>query len=126
MDGLRKTAFTDRLAQATKDRQAQLARALAKSPANDPDFAKRQAERADVKASREARAVQRQAAKLAEAEARLAKKLADDAAKIEAAQAAEAAHKEALRAAAERTEALAIEQKAVRDARYASRKSRQK
>jgi len=126
MDGLRKTAFTDRLAQATKDRQAQLARALAKSPANDPDFARRQAERADIKASRDARAAERQASKRAEAENRAAKKLADDAMKIEAALAAEAAHKEALRIATERTEALAIEQKAVRDARYASRKSRQK
>ena len=59
MDEFRKTSFTDRITQAAKAREAQLARARAKSPANDPDFAKRQAERADLKVSRDAREARR-------------------------------------------------------------------
>jgi hypothetical protein len=125
MDELRKTSFTDRITQAAKAREAQLARARAKSPANDPDFAKRQAERAAVKVSRDARAAQRREEKLIETENRLARKLAEAAAEKEAGLAAEEAHKESLRKDAERTAALAIQQKAARDARYAGRKLRQ-
>jgi hypothetical protein len=125
MDELRKTSFTDRITQAAKAREAQLARARAKSPANDPDFAKRQAERADLKVSRDAREAQRRAEKLIEAENLLAKKLAAATTERETALAAVEAHKESLRKVDERTAALATQQKAARDARYAGRKLRQ-
>lgn len=125
MDELRKTSFTDRITQAAKAREAQLARARAKSPANDPDFAKRQAERADLKVSRDAREARRRAEKLIEAENLLAKKLAAATTERETALAAEEAHKEGLRKVDERTAALATQQKAARDARYAGRKLRQ-
>jgi len=125
MDELRKTSFTDRITQAAKAREAQLARARAKSPANDPDFAKRQAERADLKVSRDAREARRRAEKLIETESRLAKKLAETAVEKEAGLAAAEAHEESRRKDAERTTALAIQQKAARDARYAGRKLRQ-
>lgn len=126
MDGLRKTSFTDRIAQAAKAREAQLGRARAKSPANDPDFAKRQAERADIKVSRDARIAQRRAEKLIENENRLTKKLAEATTEMETARSAEVAHQENLLKVAERTAALATQQKAARDARYAARKLRQK
>ena len=45
MRGFKEKGFNDKLETAAKAKQAQLERARAKSPLNDPDFARRQAER---------------------------------------------------------------------------------
>ena len=104
-------SFADRLNTGAKAKQALLKKAKEKDPRNDPGFAERQAARmaaAKVRDERKAqRKAEREAAKLAE-EARKAKELAD----------AEAAR------IAELAVALAQEQKAERDRRYAARKAR--
>ena len=45
MRGFKEKSFNDKLEAAAKAKQAQLERAREKSPLNDPDFARRQAER---------------------------------------------------------------------------------
>ena len=64
----RDATFTDRLETAAKAKQAQLARARAKDPTKDPEFAARQEARAAAAYAREERESDRQIAKLAERE----------------------------------------------------------
>ena len=65
-------SFADRQNVAAKARQDLLAKARKKNPANDPDFAARQAERAARAEAREARQAERRAAKEAADAARAA------------------------------------------------------
>jgi Family of unknown function (DUF6481) len=111
--------FTDRLETAAKAKQAQLARARAKDPTKDPEFAARQEARAVAAYAREERESDRQIAKLAEREKEAAER---DARKAE--QVALEAER-AGRVTRQKTASLA-EQKAARDARYAARKARKK
>lgn len=124
MRGFKEKGFTDRLDEAAKAKQAQLERARAKSPLNDPEFAKRQAERKRQAEERETRVAARAAEKAIEAKRDSERRAADEAARIEAAKLAEEARLKARREEADRLVALAAEQKAARDARYAARKKR--
>ena len=122
----REPSLAERKETAAKAKQAQLERARAKAPSNDPKFAERQAERAAVARAREGRIAERKVAKLAEAERLAAQQITDDAAR---AVAVKTAHEASLKAIAERDAqeaALAVERKDARDARYAARKARQK
>jgi hypothetical protein len=130
MSDSRQIDFADRLSTAAKAKQALLEKARAKNPANDPEFAIRQAERIAASEARTARENERRAAKQAEREREAAEKAAAKAAAAEALAAqlaAEAAAREAERIEREvrapLNEALA---KLARDARYAARKSRKK
>ena len=107
MKGFKEKGFSDRLSTAAKAKQEQLARARAKSPLNDPEFAKRQAARA-------------------EAEARAAQARAEEDARLEALRHEEEAKLRAKRAEMDKLADLLTAQKAARDARYAARKARQK
>ncbi len=69
MKEFREPSLADRREMAAKARQAILEKARAKSAANDPGFAERQAARRAVGEAREQRAAERKAAKLAAAEA---------------------------------------------------------
>jgi hypothetical protein len=126
MKGFKEKSLADRLSEAAKAKQAQLERARAKSPANDPEFAARQEERRKVAEAREIRAAERAKEKL-EAKARDAeRRVAEEAARIEA-EKLEAIRREAEAAERKiREAALEIERKAARDARYAARKNRKK
>ena len=126
MKGFKEKSLADRMSEAAKAKQAQLERARAKSPANDPGFAARQEERRKVAEAREIRAAEREkeklAAKLRDAEQRIR----DEAARLEA-EKLEAVRREAEAAERKiREAALEIERKAARDARYAARKNRKK
>ena len=117
MKGYREKSFGDRMNAATEAKKATLQRILSRPGAGDPATIAQRAERAAIVAAREARAAVRNEAKLAaeerariETEARVAR---------EQKEAAEKATQDALRATA-----LAAEQKAARDARYAARKAR--
>jgi phage protein D len=126
MKGFKEKSLADRLSEGAKAKQAQLERARAKSPANDPEFAARQEERKKIAEAREVRAAERAKEKL-EAKAREAeRRVAEEAARIEA-EKLEAARREAEAAERKIREAtLEIERKAARDARYAARKNRKK
>ncbi len=126
MRGFKEKGFTDRLEAAAKAKQAQLERARAKSPQNDPEFAKRQAERKRQAEERETRLAARAAEKAADAQRASERRVADEAARIEADKLAEVARLKARREEADRLVALAAEQKAARDARYAARKQRKR
>ena len=126
MKGFKEKGFSDRLSTAAKAKQEQLARARAKSPLNDPEFAKRQAARAEAEAARQARAAEREAQKRAEAEARAARARAEEEARLEALRHEEEAKVRAKRAEMDKLADLLTAQKAARDARYAARKARQK
>jgi len=117
--------FADRLETAAKAKQALLEKARQKDPANDPEFAARQAARVEAARIREERETEKRNAKMAEQ------------AKVKAEREAEAARKAAeAEAEADRIRsgkrpvskpALSdAEQKALRDARYAARKARKK
>ncbi|MCX7364101.1 MAG: DUF6481 family protein [Alphaproteobacteria bacterium] len=111
--------FTDRLETAAKAKQALLAKAKAKNPANDPEFAARQEARAAAAYAREEREASRQIAKLAEREKEAAERDAEKAKQVtlEAERAGRVTRQQA--------ESMA-ERKAARDARYAARKARKK
>ncbi len=126
MRGFKEKGFNDKLETAAKAKQAQLERARAKSPLNDPDFARRQAERKRQAEDREARIASRAAEKAAKAQRDAEERAAREAARLEAERLAEEARIKARREEADRLVALAAEQKAARDARYAARKQRQK
>jgi hypothetical protein len=112
--------FNERLQTAAKAKQALLAKARALSPANDPGFAKQQAERVAIAEAREKR--QEEAAVRKQAEA--ARKAEEKAAAARAAQEALEAEKAAKEAAANQKALDAIALKANRDAKYAARKAR--
>lgn len=109
--------FSDRLETAAKAKQELLAKALAKSPKNDPNFAVRQAEKVVLSEARDKRKAEAAARKLADA-ARIAEE------KATAALAAKLAEEEARNAVANAALALKAEQKANRDAKYAARQAR--
>ncbi len=126
MRGFKEKGFNDKLETAAKAKQAQLERARAKSPLNDPDFARRQAERKRQADEREARLAARAEEKAVEATRQAEQRVAREAARIEAEKLAEEVRLKARREEADRLVALAAEQKAARDARYAARKQRRK
>jgi hypothetical protein len=126
MRGFKEKGFNDRLEAAAKARQAQLERARAKSPLNDPDFANRQAERRRLAEEREARAAARAADKAAASQREAEHRATQEAARIETERLADETRQKARREEADRLVALAAEQKAARDARYAARKQRRK
>jgi hypothetical protein len=99
--------YLDRQANASKAREALLEKFRSKTETDD-DFAKRQAALMEIRVAREAREAERKAAAAAAREAELLQ------------QAAMKAEEE------ERARTLEAEQKAARDARYASRKKRKK
>jgi hypothetical protein len=126
MAGHKELTFSERQEAAAKARATQLAKARAKDPRNDPEFAKRQAERVRLAQEREKREEDRKAAKAAEAARRAEEAVAAERAKLEEIKAAE---EEAVRKAGEERAKLAkllTDQKAARDARYAARKARQR
>jgi len=126
MRGFKEKGFNDRLEAAAKAKQAQLERARAKSPQNDPEFAKRQAERKKLAEEREARIAARAAEKAAEAQREAERRAAEEAARIEAERLAAEERERLKREEADKLVQLLAEQKAARDARYAARKTRQK
>jgi hypothetical protein len=118
MKGFKEQDLKERLARATKARQAALEKFKARPPADDPAVVARAAERKAVAEAREARAQERAAIKAKEGEERAAREAIE---KVE-------------REARERREAIekvirdateAAERKADRDRRYAARKARQ-
>jgi hypothetical protein len=124
--GFKEKSFGDRLSEAAKAKQAQLDRARAKAPANDPEFAARQEARRQAALAREARQEERRAAKLAALEREAAERKAAEAA-LAAKLEAEAVAREAEKAEqAIRDRQREVEQKLARDARYAARKARKK
>jgi hypothetical protein len=126
MKGFKEKSLADRMSEAAKAKQAQLERARAKSPANDPNFAARQEERKKVAEAREIRAAERAKEKLAAKARDAEQRIKDEAARIEA-EKLEAVRREAEAAERKiREAALEIERKAARDARYAARKNRKK
>jgi hypothetical protein len=126
MRGFKEKGFNDRLQDQAKAKQALLERARAKSPQNDPEFAARQAERKKIAEEREARIAQRAAEKAEQLRLDAERKAAEAAAKAEADKLAEEERLRLRREEADRLVALAAEQKAARDARYAARKNRKR
>jgi hypothetical protein len=126
MRGFKEKTFNDKLEAAAKAKKAQLERARQKSPLNDPDFERRQAERKQQAQEREARIAARAAEKAAAAQREAERRAAEEAARLEAEKLAEEVRQKARREEADRLVALAAEQKAARDARYAARKQRRK
>ena len=126
MRGPQEKSFNDRLADQAKARAAQLERARAKSPANDPEFAARQAERKRIADEREARIAARAADKAAEMEREAARKAAEALAKVEAERLEAEEREKAKRAESDKLVQLLAEQKANRDARYAARKAKKR
>ena len=119
-------SFADRLNVAAQARRKQLEKAKAAAPTNDPEFAKRQEARREAAAAREARAAERRAAKAAEKTRKAEEKAAREAERL----AAEKAEQERLESeeaeSIAQAAALAVDQKAARDARYAARKARRR
>lgn len=122
-------SLADRLGAAAKAKKAQLERARAIAPANDPEFAERQAARRLAADQRKVRVAERKAAKLAD-KARKARKAKEQADEEIARAIALKAEEEARAAEAEEHAAgeiaLEAERKAERDRRYAARKARQR
>jgi hypothetical protein len=126
MRPLRDTKFDDRLSTAAKAREAMLARARERLPQNDPEVARRHAERAAIAAARTLRQAAREAEKRAATEARLAEERAAELAAAEAFAREEEEKAVAKRAELDKLATLLADQKAARDARYAARKARRK
>ncbi|GHD58202.1 hypothetical protein GCM10017083_40810 [Thalassobaculum fulvum] len=119
-------SFSARLSSAAQAKQDSLKRARAIARPGDPALAERQLARQRAAAARDARQAEREAARAAEIERRAAERAAKDFERL----AAEAAETERLAAEAEARalalEAVKVQQKAARDARYAARKARQR
>ncbi|HEX4293046.1 MAG TPA: DUF6481 family protein [Rhizomicrobium sp.] len=126
MRGFKEKGFNDRLADQAKAKQALLDRARAKAPQNDPEFAQRQAERKKIAEEREARIAQRAAEKAEALRLEAERKAAEAIAQAEADRVAEEERLRLRREEADRLVALAAEQKAARDARYAARKNKKR
>jgi hypothetical protein len=119
-----KDTVADRLQAAAKAKQALLDRVKAK--ASDPALAEKRAAHNANAAERQKREEQREAERKAAEERAAVERAAAEAARLEA-ERLEAERKAVEdRAEADRLVALAAEQKAARDARYAARKARQK
>ena len=107
----------DRLQNAAQAKQAMLRKLQSMPGADDPAVIARRAEQQAIAAAREARIAERAAAKV-KAEAERAEREALEQTERAALELREAQSK------AEHEAALAVEQKAARDARYAARKKR--
>ena len=116
----------ERRQQAAKAKQAQLEAARKKAPANDPNFAERQAARLKTSEARNARALDRKAQRAAETKRKEIVAAEEEAARVKAREAAHKAQEAEAAAAAARKAASDIERKKERDARYAARKARKK
>lgn len=126
MRGGKLDSFNDRRDNSAKAKQDLLERAKKLAPQNDPDFARRQAERAAAAKAREERDAAREAARKAEAERIAAEKAAAEAERIRVAEEERIAAEANKKAEEEAYMQLMAEQKAARDARYAARKARNK
>ncbi|MBS0537329.1 MAG: hypothetical protein JSR47_01150 [Proteobacteria bacterium] len=115
--------FADRLETAAKAKQALLDKARAKDPANDPEFAARQAARLEAARQREQREAEKREARLAE-QARVKAEREAEAARKAAEAEAEAERIRAGKRPVSKPALSPAEQKAIRDARYAARKAR--
>jgi hypothetical protein len=115
MNGFKEPGFTDRQKAAQQAKQNLLNKFRAQPGPDDPEVAKRRAEREAVAAKREQMKLDREAAKAEQA------RLKADAATAEAARIAREKEEES-----ERQAAMEADQKAKRDARYAARKSKGK
>ncbi|MDR3435468.1 DUF6481 family protein [Telmatospirillum sp.] len=122
--GKRDVGFSDRLTTSSAAKKNELERYRTSLVTDDPAFAERQVARHAASAARDARTAERKAARLAVAAREAAEKVARVANEAREAQekatqfASEQADAEA------RAIALAVQQKANRDARYAARKVR--
>jgi len=115
MSGFREPGFADRQKAAQQAKRDLLNKFKAQPGQDDPDVAKRRAEREAIAANREKARLAR------EAEKAEAKRREEEAAAAEAARIAREKQEEE-----ERLAMLEVEQKAKRDARYAARKERGK
>ena len=115
MSGFKEPSFADRQKAAQQAKQDLLNKFRAQPRLDDPEVAKRRAEREAAATKREKARLEREAAK-AEAKRREAEVTAAEAARIAREKEEDAA----------REAALEVEQKAKRDARYAARKDRGK
>jgi hypothetical protein len=115
MNGFKEPGFTDRQKAAQQAKQNLLNKFRAQPGPDDPEVAKRRAEREAVAAKREQMKLEREAAKAEQA------RLKAEAATAEAARVAREKEEES-----ERQAAMEADQKAKRDARYAARKSKGK
>jgi hypothetical protein len=115
MNGFKEPGFTDRQKAAQQAKQNLLNKFRAQPGPDDPEVAKRRAEREAVAAKREQMKLEREAAKAEQA------RLKAEAATAEAARIAREKEEES-----ERQAAMEADQKAKRDARYAARKSKGK
>jgi Family of unknown function (DUF6481) len=115
MSGFKEPSFADRQKAAQQAKQDLLNKFRAQPGLDDPEVAKRRAERESAVASREKARLEREAAKAAA-------KLREE--ETKAAEAARVAREKEAEAA--RQAELEVEQKAKRDARYAARKDRGK
>lgn len=113
------TTLVDRLDTQAAARKAMLERFRARPPVDDPDVLARQAERKAVAEARDTRRAERAAVKKADEEKIAAEKLAREMAELERLE------REASERAQRQADLLAY-QKAKRDERYASRKTRVK
>src|SRR6516162_11338366 len=86
MDNSKRTSFDDRLSAAANAKKAELEKFRARSAANDPAFAERQAARHAISVARDARIAERNASRLA----RLAREAGEKAARNAAVEAEEA------------------------------------
>jgi uncharacterized protein DUF6481 len=120
MDNSKKTSFDDRLSAAANAKKAELEKFRARSGANDPAFAERQAARHVISVARDARIAERNASRVAG----LAREAAEQTARDAATEAEEAARAAEVAKQAADDVALQAERKAARDARYAARKAR--
>lgn len=120
------TKFDDRQAASAKAKQELLARARAKSPTNDPDFAARQAAKAQAARERDERHAQRKAEKAEAARIAEETRIADEKRMAEEARvAAEQAEAERLRR--EIAEQIAeAKKKLAADTRFAQATARKK
>jgi hypothetical protein len=115
MSGFKEPGFTDRQKAALEARQNLLKKFRGQPGPDDPEVARRRAEREAIVANRERVKQERETAKAEQ------KRLEEEAATAEAVRIAREKEEEEVREAA-----LLVEQKAKRDARYAARKARGK
>ena len=126
MGGYKDSDLGDRLSAADKAKKALLDRFKAKTSPDDPEVAKRAAERKAVHDARIARETQRATEKKAAAEAAAERQRMDAEAKVKADQEDIERKARELRETADREVELEAARKAERDARYAARKARGK
>ena len=126
MKEFREPSLADRLGAAARARQAQLEKARAKAPANDPQFAEKQAARLAASEARDVRAAERKVQKRADEERQAQAKAAEEIARGKAQKEADEARQVEAAQASEREAAAIVARKAERDARYAARKARKK